>query len=99
MERKPKVNFIEVVNNIKGVVWLIFLIAGIGGSFSISQYRIGELQQQVGELKGSEKDIAILQADSKNTAISINEIKETQKQIYTILLDISSNSRANGKGH
>ena len=94
MERKP-LKLLDVINNIKGVIWLVFLIGGIGGSFALSQYKIGELQQQIGELKGNTKDIVILQTDSKNVANSINELKETNRQIYELLLNMSNRSNGN----
>lgn len=96
MEKKSA-KLSDVINNIKGIIWLIFLIGGIGGSFALSQYKIGELQQEIGELKGNAKDIVILQEDSKNVVVSINELKDTQKQIYTLLLDMSNHpNRSNG---
>lgn len=84
-----KESLFAIINNIKGTVWLVFLIGGIGGSFALSQYKISELQVKVSSLEANTRSLIVVQTQLVEMSKSIDDLKAQNKETYRLLLDIS----------
>lgn len=76
---------------IKNSVWIIGGIISIGVTFGISQYRITELEKKVITLEADRENVVVLKTQMAAIQSSIDELKQTNKDTYRLLLDMSKN--------
>lgn len=74
---------------IKNSVWIISGIITIGTTFGISQYRTNELEKKVAVLEAERQNVIILKTQMQAIQSSIDELKQTNKDTYRLLLDMS----------
>ena len=76
---------------IKNATWIVGGIISIATTFSISQYRINELEKKVAVLEVEKENVVILKTEMQTIKQSINELKQTNKDTYRLLLGMSKN--------
>lgn len=80
---------------LKHAVWIIGGIASIASTFLLNQYDIAELKKQRAEdrarivaLESDKENVIILKTQMQTILKSIDELKQTNKDTYNVLLDM-----------